>query len=198
MKKIETGLESCYIIEPDKFGDERGYYSPFYVKDTYEKEGLSSIFKDAVQASRSLSNKGIVRGLHFQKNPKCQAKLVECLKGAVLDVVVDLREDSPTFKRWTSVLLTPENERQLLIPRGFAHGFVSLEDGTLFQYLVDNEYAPSEEDGILWNDPDLDIDWEFEKYGIENPILSEKDMVRKTLNQKLENNDFHFSMGDAR
>ena len=102
-----------------------------------------------VQGARSKSGKGIVRGLHFQKDPYCQSKIVECLNGAVLDVVVDLRKDSPTYMKWTSVELTPENGRQLLIPRGFAHGFVSLKDNSLFQYLVDNDYKPSHEDGVL-------------------------------------------------
>lgn len=179
MKKIETKLKDCYIIEPDKFGDSRGYYSPFYAEKDNIINELDSSMKGVVQGARSLSAKGIVRGLHFQKDPLCQSKLVECLSGAVLDVVVDMRKDSPTYKQWTSVELTPENGRQLLIPRGFAHGFVSLKDNTLFQYLVDNDYAPSHEDGLLWNDPELNIDWQFEKYGIDNPQLSKKDEERK-------------------
>lgn len=196
MKVIETELKDCYIIEPDKFGDHRGYFSQFYVKKQFEENGLNNIFGEIVQTNRSLSGKGIVRGLHFQKNPKCQAKLVECLSGGVLDVVVDLREDSPTYKKWTSVHLTPENGKQLLVPRGFAHGFVSLEENTLFQYLVDNDYAPELEDGIYWNDPEINIDWQFDKYGIIEPILSEKDEKRKKLVERT--NDFKFSMGDER
>lgn len=179
MKKIETKLKDCYIIEPDKFGDERGYYSPFFVEKNSELT-----MKTVAQGARSLSGKGIVRGLHFQKDPLAQSKLVECLNGGVLDVVVDLRKDSPTYMKWTSVHLTPENGRQLFIPRGFAHGFVSLKDNTLFQYLVDNDYSTSHEDGILWNDPEINIDWQLDKYGIENPILSEKDRVRKPLSQR--------------
>lgn len=198
MKKIETNLKDCYIIEPDKFGDNRGYFSQFYVKKQFEEENLTPVFEPIVQCNRSLSKKGIVRGLHYQKNPKCQAKLVECLNGSVLDVVVDLREDSPTYKNWTSVLLTKENGRQLLVPRGFAHGFVSLEDDTLFQYLVDNEYAPSMEDGILWNDKELGIDWQLEKYGITNPILSENDQKRETLSSKVQKGEISFKTGDAR
>ncbi len=183
MKKIETNLKDCYIIEPDKFGDNRGYYSPFFAEKDIISNGLEKSVKGIVQGARSLSGKGIVRGLHFQKDPYCQAKIVECLRGAVLDVVVDLRKDSPTYKKWTSVELTPENGRQLLIPRGFAHGFVSLKEDTLFQYLVDNDYSPTHEDGILWNDPNIDIDWQFEKYGIKEPILSEKDKKRETIEE---------------
>lgn len=176
MKKIETKLKDCYILEPDRFGDKRGYYSPFFIdKENYvDMQGI-------VQGARSFSSKGIVRGLHFQEDPLAQAKLVECLSGAVLDVAVDLRKDSPTYGEWISVHLTPENGRQLFIPRGFAHGFVSLKDNTLFQYLVDSDYAPSHENGILWNDPEIGIDWEFSKYDITNPILSEKDQVRTGL-----------------
>lgn len=181
MKKIETELKDCYIIEPDKFGDERGYYSPFFIEENNVKEGLT--LKTIAQGARSLSGKGIVRGLHFQEDPLCQAKLVECLSGEVLDVVVDLRKDSPTYKKWTSVHLTPENGRQLYVPRGFAHGFVSLKDNSLFQYLVDNDHKASHENGIAWNDPGINIDWQFEKYGIENPILSEKDKVRKSISE---------------
>lgn len=189
MNIIETNLKDCYILEPNKFGDERGYFSPFFVIDEIKKNNLK--FAEVVQCSRSMSNKGILRGLHFQKGEYAQAKIVECLQGAVLDVAVDIREGSPTYGMWTSVLLTPENNRQLLIPRGFAHGFVSLEDNTLFQYLVDNTYMPQEEGGIAWDDPEINIDWQLEKYSIEKPILSEKDTNRDTL----KNNTF-FKMED--
>lgn len=183
MQIIETNLLDCYILEPKRFGDERGYFEAFYIKQEMEKAGLNYIFGEIVQTNRSLSAKGIVRGLHFQKNSSCQAKIVECLKGAVLDVVVDIRKDSKTYGKWTSVLLTPQNGRQLLVPRGFAHGFVSLEDNTLFQYLVDNVYAPEEESGILWNDPELNIDWQFDKYEIDQPLLSDKDTKHPTLKE---------------
>lgn len=198
MKKIETELKDCYIIEPDRFGDNRGYFTQFYVKKQFEENELNNIFGEVVQTNRSKSAKGIVRGMHFQKNPKSQAKIVECLNGKVLDVVVDLRSDSPTFKKWTSVLLTPENGRQLLVPRGFAHGFLSLEDDTLFQYLVDNDYAPELEDGIAWNDKELQIDWQFEKYKIENPILSDKDNNRVSLTERLYKEEIKFSVKDVR
>ena len=181
MKKIETNLKDCYIIEPDKFGDARGYYSPFFIEEKNVKDGIT--MNKIAQGARSLSGKGIVRGLHFQEDPLCQAKLVECLRGGVLDVVVDLRKDSPTYKEWTSVELTPENGRQLYVPRGFAHGFVSLKDDTLFQYLVDSDYKPSHESGILWNDPEIGIDWQLKKYDITEPLLSEKDKVREPLSK---------------
>lgn len=190
MKIIETNLKDCYILEPNKFGDERGYFSPFFIVDEIKKNNLK--FASVEQCSRSMSNKGILRGLHFQKGEYAQAKIVECLRGAVLDVAVDIREGSPTYGKWTSVLLTPENGRQLLIPRGFAHGFVSLEDNTLFQYLVDNTYMPQEEGGIAWDDPEINIDWELDKYNIDKPILSEKDSNRNTL----KNSETFFTMED--
>ncbi len=188
IKKIPTNLEDCYILEPDRFGDDRGYFSPYFIQNDLEK--LDIKFEKVVQANRSKSSKGVVRGLHYQKDPKCQAKIVEVIKGAAIDVVVDIREGSPTYGMSTSVLLTPDNNRQLFVPRGFAHGFVSLEDDTIFQYLIDNDYAPNMEGGILWNDSDLGIDWQemFEKYDIKNPNLSEKDKVRK----KLKETDIHF------
>lgn len=181
IKKIETGLQDCYILEPDRFGDDRGYFSPYFIQKDLEKLGIK--FEGVVQANRSKSTKGVVRGLHFQKDPKCQAKIVEVIQGSAIDVVVDIREGSPTYGKSTSVLLTPENNRQLFVPRGYAHGFVSLEDNTIFQYLIDNDYAPDMEGGIYWNDPDLEIDWAgmFKEYGIEEPLTSEKDSNHLTL-----------------
>lgn len=181
MKKEETCLKDCYVLVPNKFGDNRGYYSPFYIEEDNVLNELS--MKSIAQGARSVSAKGIVRGLHFQEDPVCQSKLIECLRGAVLDVVVDLRKDSPSYKKWFSIELTPENGKQLFIPRGFAHGFVSLKDDTMFQYLVDSDYRPSHENGILWNDPEINIDWQFKKYGIENPLLSSKDQVRKPYSE---------------
>lgn len=181
MKKVETGLLDCYILEPDRFGDDRGYFSPYFIYKDFEK--LEIAFEGVVQANRSKSSKGVVRGLHFQKDPKCQAKIVEVIQGRAVDVVVDIRQGSPTYGKSTAVLLTPDNNRQLFVPRGFAHGFVSLEDNTIFQYLVDNDYAPDLEGGIKWNDPGLEIDWVgiFEQYGIDNPLTSEKDAKHLTL-----------------
>ena len=120
MKKIETGLLDCYIIEPDKFGDERGYYSPFFTEKDNLKNELGNSMRGVVQGARSLSGKGIVRGLHFQKDPYCQAKLVECLSGGVLDVVVDMRKDSPTYKQWISVELTPEKNAPYMVKLSIA------------------------------------------------------------------------------
>ncbi len=181
MEIIKTELEDCYIIKPDRFGDDRGYFSPFFMQENLDKKGI--VFEGVVQANRSKSTKGVVRGLHFQKNPKCQAKIVEVIQGKAIDVVVDIRKGSPSYGKHIAVLLTPENGQQLFVPRGFAHGFVSLEDNTIFQYLVDNDYAPELEAGILWNDPDLGIEWEqiFSEHAIEKPLLSEKDQKHKTL-----------------
>ena len=185
MKKIETELKDCYIIEPSVFGDNRGYFSPYFIQKDFDELG----FEKVVQTNRSKSGKGVLRGLHFQKKPKTQAKIVEVISGSAIDVVVDMRVDSPTYGKSTSVLLRPYNKdiegsgRQLFVPRGFAHGFVSLEDDTVFQYLIDNDYAPDTEGGILWNDPDLGINWEeiFEKYDIKEPLLSDKDQVHPRL-----------------
>ena len=187
MKKIETGLQDCYIVVPSVFGDDRGYFSPFFIQKDMEENDLK--FEGVVQCNRSKSSKGVVRGLHFQKNPMCQTKLVEVIQGAAIDVVVDIREGSPTYGKHVAVLLKPydsrdpESGRQLYVPRGFAHGFISLEDDTIFQYLIDNDYAPNHECGILWNDPELGIDWEgmFREYGIEKPLTSEKDSKHLTL-----------------
>lgn len=179
MKKLETELKDCYILEPERFGDARGYYSPVYIDSELSDLG----FQGVRQISRSKSGKGILRGMHFQKGEYAQAKIVEVVRGAVIDVVVDIRQDSPSYRHWTSVLLTPENNRQLYIPRGFAHGFLSLEDDTIFQYFVDNAYAPDQEDGIAWDDPEIQINWQsiFSEYGVTKPLLSEKDQHRHTL-----------------
>jgi dTDP-4-dehydrorhamnose reductase/dTDP-4-dehydrorhamnose 3,5-epimerase len=178
MEKIATKLKDCYILEPKRFGDERGYF------ESITQEQLKELgFHGISQVSNSKSGKGIVRGLHFQQDPYCQAKAVRCHRGGVLDVVVDLRKDSPSYKDYICVELTPENGRILFVPRGFAHGFVSLTDDTLFEYCVDNEYTPRLEGGILWNDSEIGIDWDeiFKKYNINSPILSNKDINRETL-----------------
>lgn len=198
MKKIATELKDCYILEPSVFGDERGYFSPFFIQKEMDKEEIK--FYGVVQCNRSKSAKGVVRGLHFQKNPKCQTKLVEVIQGSAIDVVVDIREGSPTYGKHTAVLLKPydandkESGRQLYVPRGFAHGFISLEDNTIFQYLIDNDYAPDYEGGIYWNDPELGINWEgmFKKYGIDKPITSEKDTKHLVLGKSPK----YFQYGD--
>ena len=186
IKKIDTGLKDCYIIEPNRFGDDRGYFSPYFIQKDYDDNSIK--FERVVQANRSKSSKGVVRGLHFQKDPKCQAKIVEVINGKAIDVVVDIRVGSPTYGKYTSVLLTPDNNRQLFVPRGFAHGFISLEDNTIFQYLIDNDYAPSLEAGILWNDPELNIPWDdmFKEYGISEPLLSDKDQKHLVLSKSPE------------
>ena len=176
-----TNLKDCYILTPKRFGDVRGFFEQVDIEPLQELG-----FKEFKKLNRSDSIKGTIRGLHFQKNPYSQTKVVSCLTGGVLDVVVDMRVDSPTYGQWTSVELTKENGRALYVPRGFAHGFVALKDNTYFEYMVDNVYNKESEGGIIWNDPDINIDWQFEKYGIENPIFSEKDTKHLTLKQSPE------------
>lgn len=168
MKITKTKLDGVLIIEPDVFGDNRGFFMESWNKKKMEEVGL---YYDFVQDNHSKSTvKGTLRGIHFQKGDKAQAKLVRCVKGAVLDVAVDLRKNSPTFKQWVGVELSEENKKQLLIPRGFGHGFVTLTDDVEFLYKADNYYAPEADAGIRWNDPEINVEW-----GAENPILSEKD-----------------------
>lgn len=168
MDLLKTKLEGVYILIPKVFGDHRGFFMESWSRRTMEEAGL---FYDFVQDNHSLSTaKGTLRGIHFQKGDKAQAKLVRCVRGAVLDVAVDLRHDSPTYKQWIGVELSEENKRQLLIPRGFGHGFVTLTDHVEFLYKTDNYYAPEADGGIRWNDPDIGVDW-----GIDHPVLSEKD-----------------------
>lgn len=168
MKFTKTKLDGVVIIEPDVFGDHRGYFMESWSEKKMEEAGLHYKF---VQDNHSMSSvKGTLRGIHFQKGDKAQAKLVRCVKGAVLDVAVDLRHESPTYKQWVAVELSEANKRQLLIPRGFGHGFVTLTDEVEFLYKADNYYAPEADGGIRWNDPEIGVDW-----GVENPILSAKD-----------------------
>ena len=177
---IETNLADCYIIEENRFGDDRGYFTSVTKK---QLEALN--FKEFYQKSESMSAKGTIRGLHFQKDPYCQAKVVSCTHGAVLDVVVDMRKDSPTYGEYTAVELTPENGRMLYVPRGYAHGFLALTDNATFNYMVDNEYAPRMEGGVLYNDSEISIPWNeiFKKYGIDEPLLSDKDKNRIPLSE---------------
>lgn len=168
MKITKTKLDGVVIIEPDVFGDNRGFFMESWNKKKMEEAGL---FYDFVQDNHSKSTvKGTLRGIHFQKGDKAQAKLVRCVKGAVLDVAIDLRKNSPTFKQWVGIELSEENKKQLLIPRGFGHGFVTLTDDVEFLYKADNYYTSEADAGIRWNDPEIAVDW-----GVENPILSEKD-----------------------
>ena len=176
MKITKTKLEGVVIIEPEVFGDNRGFFMESWNKKKMAEAGLDY---DFVQDNHSKSTvKGTLRGIHFQKGDKAQAKLVRCVKGAVLDVAVDLRRNSPTFKQWVSVELSEENKKQLLIPRGFGHGFVTLTDDVEFLYKADNYYAPEADAGVRWNDPEIDVEW-----GVENPILSEKDRKNPFLKE---------------
>jgi len=168
MKIIPTTIKDLLLLEPDVFQDGRGWFIETYNKNNLQTSGVKT---DFVQDNRSFSAvKGTLRGLHFQNNPHAQAKLVCCTKGAVLDIAVDLRKDSPTYKQWLAIELTEENKKQLYIPRGFAHGFLTLTDNTEFFYKVDNYYNKQAERSIRFDDPELGIDW-----GNINPILSEKD-----------------------
>lgn len=185
MKKIETAIIDCYEIIPDVFGDNRGYFSPYFKQSDFDELG----FEKVVQTNRSKSSKGVLRGMHFQADPKCQAKIVEVIQGKAIDVVIDIRIDSPTYGKYVSILLTPYDKndeksgRQLFVPRGLAHGFISLEDNTTFQYIIDNDYAPELDGGILYNDPAIGINWEeiFKEYGIDKPLLKQEDLDRPTL-----------------
>lgn len=168
MNIIETEVLDVYVLEPDVFGDNRGWFMESWSKKKMEEAGL---FYDFVQDNQSFSSvKGTIRGLHFQKGENSQAKLVRCTKGAVLDVAVDIRKNSPTYKKWVAVELSSVNKRQLMIPRGFAHGFLTLTDEVEFLYKADNFYNFESEGSIRWNDPKIGIDW-----NIDNPIVSEKD-----------------------
>ena len=179
MKVKSTPLKNCYIIEPTVFEDDRGY---FYEKFNEQKfEQLTGMNGHFVQDNVSKSSYGVLRGLHLQKGDMAQAKLVSCLEGRVWDVAVDLREDSPTFGRWFGVELSAENRLQFYIPRGFAHGFSVLSPTAVFAYKCDNFYNKESEGGIIWNDAELDIDW---KLPLSDIILSEKDKVQKTFQEK--------------
>lgn len=176
MKLIETKLKDCYILEPDRFGDNRGWFSESYNKKVFEDLGLNY---DFVQDNESFSaKKGVLRGLHFQNEPYTQAKIVRCTRGAVYDVAVDIRHDSPTYGMWVGVELSEENGRQLLIPRGFLHGFQTLTDNVKFAYKCDNYYNKESDGGVMYNDPDIGVIWP-----IEDPILSEKDKHHPKLRE---------------
>ncbi len=168
MEIVKTKIPDLYIIKPRVFEDNRGYFFESYNKNAFLQSGIDQNF---VQDNESKSSKGVLRGLHFQKTPFAQGKLVRVMQGAVLDVAVDLRKASPTYGEWVAVELNHDNKWMYWIPPGFAHGFVTLEDNTVFFYKCTNVYNKESEGSILWNDPDLNIDWK-----VTNPILSEKDM----------------------
>ena len=169
MKFIETKISDIIIIEPTVFGDTRGYFLESYNKKKFEEVVGKTSF---IQDNESKSSKGVLRGLHFQKPPFEQAKLVRCIEGEVLDVAVDIRKNSKTYGQHVAVLLSVENKRQLFVPRGFAHGFLVLSDTATFAYKVDNTYAPEFDSGIRWNDKELNIQWGLEESEV---LVSAKD-----------------------
>ena len=180
MKIIDTEIEGVVVIEPDVFGDERGYFFESFSEKRFDQM-VGRV--DFVQDNESKSHYGVVRGLHFQKGEHAQSKLVRVVLGRVLDVAVDIRRGSPTFGRHVAVELTGENHRQFFIPRGFAHGFAVLSDEAVFQYKCDNYYAPASEGGIAWDDPVLGIDWRIPVGDIQ---LSDKDRRHPLLAEATE------------
>lgn len=168
MKVIHLKLDGASIIEPVVHGDTRGFFMESYNEQVFKQNGIHHQF---IQDNHSLSAEtGVLRGLHYQLNPKAQTKLVRVLSGAIYDVIVDIRKNSPTFGQWVGVILSEDNKRQLLVPKGFAHGFCTLVPNTQVLYKVDEYYSPENDRGILWSDPSLDIDWPTT-----SPILSDKD-----------------------
>ena len=187
MKILDTQLQDVKIVEQTVFGDNRGWFYEVYNQKAFEAAGIKVSF---VQDNHSFSaQKGTIRGIHFQKNPYAQAKLVRCTRGAIKDVVVDLRHDSPTYKQWIAVELSEENKLQLFIPRGFGHGFVTLTDNVELQYKVDNFYSKDCDRSILWCDPEIGVDW-----GVQQPILSQKDASAPAL----KDSDVDFTLWNSR
>lgn len=175
----ETLLPLVLEIIPEVFPDSRGLFLETFNEKEFKEKGITYSF---VQDNQSLSKKGVLRGMHYQVGPNAQGKLVRVTQGAVLDVVVDIRPESKTFKKWYSVLLTDENMKILWVPPGFAHGFLSLAEGTIFQYKCTALYDREAERGFLWSDGDVAINWRLAEYGIEKPIISEKDQKLSLLN----------------
>ena len=187
LKITDLELPGVKIIEPTYFEDYRGYYCETYSSRTMAQYGLDPVF---VQDNHSLSlKKGIIRGIHFQNNPHPQLKLVRCTRGRVMDYAVDLRRDSPTFKKWAAVELSAENRKQIWIPSGFGHAFITLEDNCEVQYKVDEWYYPELGRAIAWNDPDIGIDW-----GTDSPVISVKDTKAPTLAES----DVNFTVEENR
>ena len=167
MNIIKTPIENLLVLEPKVFEDERGYFFESFNKKKLEDIGIKESF---VQDNQSLSNKNVLRGLHFQAPPFAQGKLVRVIKGSVLDIAVDIRKESATYGKYFSVILSEQNKKMFWIPPGFAHGFLTLEDQTIFSYKCSGDYNPSSEGSLLWNDPQLNIEW-----NIDEPIVSAKD-----------------------
>ena len=175
MEVIKTEIEGVVIIEPRIFKDERGYFYESFSQREFEEKVCRTTF---VQDNQSKSSYGVLRGLHFQKPPYCQSKLVRCIKGAVLDVAVDIRKGSPTFGKYVAVELSEDNHRQFFVPRGFAHGFAVLTPEAVFQYKCDNFYNKESEGSVAWNDQELAIDW---RIPADKVLLSEKDKQSKNI-----------------
>lgn len=174
MEKIQTSLPGVFVLEPKVFGDYRGYFMETYSQPAFESMGITAAF---VQDNESFTQKkGTLRGLHFQMDPMAQCKIVRVIQGAVMDVAVDLRKNSPTYLQWTKAKLSAENKRMLLLPRGFGHGFLTLTDNVIFCYKVDNVYSKECDRSIRFDDPQIGVDW-----GIDTPILSEKDIAAPLL-----------------
>lgn len=185
MEIIETDIAGVVILEPRLFRDSRGYFFESFSQRVFEERVCRTKF---VQDNESRSSYGVLRGLHFQKPPHAQSKLVRVISGAVLDVAVDIRRGSPTFGRHVAVELSGENHRQLFIPRGFAHGFAVLSEEVVFQYKCDNYYAPQSEGALAWNDPALGIDWRIPTGDV---LLSDKDQKHPFLEEAPELFDYH-------
>lgn len=184
MKIINTHLDGVVIVEPKVYGDHRGWFMETYNEPTYAQAGINANF---VQDNQSFSAaKGTLRGLHYQLKPKAQTKLIRCTKGAIYDVAVDIRKGSSTFGEWFGIELSSGNKKQLLVPKGFAHGFLTLTEDVEVQYKVDQLYAPEYDRGIIWNDPQIGIQWPLNV----QPILSVKDETAPLL-QVAENNFYH-------
>lgn len=185
MKVIKTAIEDVVIIEPDVFGDARGYFFESYSQKKFDEQVRKVNF---VQDNESKSKYGVLRGLHFQKGKDAQSKLVRVVKGRVLDVAVDIRKGSPTFGKYVAVELTEDNHRQLFVPRGFAHGFSVLSEEAIFQYKCDNLYAPQSEGAIAWNDPEIGVDWGLPA---EDVLLSAKDAAHPHLSEATDLFDYN-------
>lgn len=173
MQLLPTRIPDLFLIQPRVFEDARGHFFESYNRSVFEQNGIMA---DFVQDNQSLSHKGVLRGLHFQNPPHAQGKLVRVIQGAVFDVAVDIRKGSATYGKWFGYELSGKNKMMMWIPAGFAHGFVTLEDNTVFSYKCTNYYHKASEDCLLWNDPDIGIDW-----GISNPLLSDKDKEGKAF-----------------
>ncbi len=181
LQVTESKLQGVYIITPEVFGDHRGWFMESWSEEKLAQNGINCHF---VQDNHSFSaSKGTLRGLHYQLNPKCQAKIIRCTSGAILDVAVDIRRGSPQYKQWVAVELSKENKKQLFVPRGFAHGFLTLTDNVEVQYKADNYYAPECDGNIRYDDPEIGIDWGRSEF-----ILSEKDQRAPLLRERQELN----------